>query len=87
MKTQVNTSQQIIEIALPLMIERGYNAFSYADITERLEIRKASIHYHFPNKSDLGRAVVVYCRALMQQSLNQVEQARSGKDRACSILS
>lgn len=75
MKTQVNTAQQIIEIALTLMIERGYNAFSYADITERLEIRKASIHYHFPNKSDLGRAVVVYYRALVQQGLNQIEQA------------
>lgn len=75
MKTQGNTAQQIIEISLALMIERGYNAFSYADITERLEIRKASIHYHFPNKSDLGRAVVIYYRALVQQGLNQIEQA------------
>ena len=75
MKTQGNTAQQIIEIALEIMIERGYNAFSYADITERLDIRKASIHYHFPSKSDLGRAVVVYYRTLVQQGLNQIDQA------------
>lgn len=72
MKTQGNTAQQIIEIALEIMIERGYNAFSYADITERLDIRKASIHYHFPSKSDLGHAVVVYYHALVQQGLNQL---------------
>jgi len=36
MNTQANTAQQIIEIALGLMIERGYNAFSYADISERM---------------------------------------------------
>jgi TetR/AcrR family transcriptional regulator, transcriptional repressor for nem operon len=75
MKTHVQTAQQIIEIALELMIERGYNAFSYADITDRLEIRKASIHYHFPNKSDLGRAVVAYYRSIVQQGLNQIDQA------------
>jgi TetR/AcrR family transcriptional repressor of nem operon len=75
MKTHVQTAQQIIEIALKLMIERGYNAFSYADITDRLEIRKASIHYHFPNKSDLGRAVVAYYRTMVQQWLNQIDQA------------
>ena len=77
MNTQANTAQQIIEIALGLMIERGYNAFSYADISERMEIRKASIHYHFPNKSDLGRSVVAYYRTLVQQGLNQIDQRTS----------
>jgi TetR/AcrR family transcriptional regulator, transcriptional repressor for nem operon len=77
MNTQASTAQQIIEIALGLMIERGYNAFSYADISERMEIRKASIHYHFPNKSDLGRSVVAYYRTLTQQGLNQIDQAAS----------
>jgi TetR/AcrR family transcriptional repressor of nem operon len=77
MNTQANTAQQIIEIALGLMIERGYNAFSYADISERMEIRKASIHYHFPNKSDLGRSVVAYYRTMAQQGLNQIDQITS----------
>lgn len=77
MKTQTHTAQQIIEIALELMIERGYNAFSYADISERMEIRKASIHYHFPNKSDLGRSVVAYYRTMAQQGLNQIDQITS----------
>ncbi|HEY4388034.1 MAG TPA: TetR/AcrR family transcriptional regulator, partial [Ktedonobacteraceae bacterium] len=77
MNTQANTAQQIIEIALGLMIERGYNAFSYADISEQMEIRKASIHYHFPNKSDLGRSVVAYYRTMAQQGLTQIDQITS----------
>src|SRR5690242_18959981 len=77
MNTQANTAQQIIEIAIGLMIERGYNAFSYADISERMEIRKASIHYHFPNNSDLGRSVVAYYLTLSQQGLNQIHQITS----------
>jgi TetR/AcrR family transcriptional repressor of nem operon len=28
------------------MVHRGYKAFSYADISEQVGIRKASIHYH-----------------------------------------
>ncbi len=36
----------------------GYAAFSYADLSERVGIRKASIHHHFPTKEDLGTAVI-----------------------------
>jgi TetR/AcrR family transcriptional repressor of nem operon len=37
-----------------LMVQTvGYNGFSYADIALELGIRKASIHYYFPTKSEL----------------------------------
>lgn len=37
---------------------KGYDAFSYADLSAAVGIRKASIHYHFPSKSDLALAVI-----------------------------
>lgn len=37
---------------------RGYDGFSYKDIAEDVGIRKASIHYHFPTKSDLAVALL-----------------------------
>jgi TetR/AcrR family transcriptional repressor of nem operon len=49
---------QILKIAHALMVNRGYSAFSYADIAETVKIRKASIHYHFPTKVDLVVAVL-----------------------------
>jgi len=41
-----------------LIQTRGYSAFSYQDISDALGIRKASIHYHFESKAELGVAVV-----------------------------
>lgn len=56
--TVKETKLDIIRIANELIRTKGYNAFSYADIAERLKIKTASIHYHFPSKSNLGVAVI-----------------------------
>lgn len=52
------TAEQILDLAETLIQTRGYSAFSYQDIADALGIRKASIHYHFPSKTDLGVAVI-----------------------------
>jgi len=51
-------AEKILKIADGLMVERGYSAFSYADISEAVGIRKASIHHHFPTKAGLAVAVL-----------------------------
>jgi len=48
------TSQRILDVAERLMQVRGYNGFSYADIASTLRVTKASLHYHFPSKAELG---------------------------------
>jgi TetR/AcrR family transcriptional repressor of nem operon len=45
-----------------LLAAGGYNGFSYADISERVHISKASIHHHFPSKAELVRTVVAMYR-------------------------
>src|SRR6267154_6700053 len=57
-KQKSETAEQILDLAETLIQTRGYSAFSYQDIADSLGIRKASIHYHFPSKTDLGIAVV-----------------------------
>ena len=52
------TSQQILDIAQDLVQTRGFNAFSYADIAKALKTSKASLHYHFPSKADLGHSLI-----------------------------
>ena len=52
------TATQILDVAERLAQTRGFNGFSYADIAEELGITKASLHYHFPSKADLGRAII-----------------------------
>ncbi|ANN76292.1 TetR/AcrR family transcriptional regulator [Bordetella flabilis] len=51
-----------------LLAAGGYHGFSYADVSERVHIGKASIHHHFPSKADLVLTVVARHR----------EQARAG---------
>lgn len=57
-KQRSDTAEQILDLAETLIQTRGYSAFSYQDIADRLGIRKASIHYHFASKAELGIAVV-----------------------------
>ena len=52
------TAGQILDVAERLAQTRGFNGFSYADIAAELGITKASLHYHYPTKADLGRALV-----------------------------
>jgi len=52
------TAEQILDIAEKLIQTRSYSAFSYQDISDALGITKASIHYHFASKAELGAAVV-----------------------------
>jgi TetR/AcrR family transcriptional repressor of nem operon len=37
---------------------RGFNGFSYADVAAELTLTKASLHYHFPGKAELGEALI-----------------------------
>lgn len=50
--------------------QRGYNAFSYYDLERAVGIKTASIHYYFPTKGDLGKA-------LMQRYAEQVGERLS----------
>src|SRR5690349_5679873 len=52
------TSERILDIAERLVQTRGFNGFSYADIADALHVTKASLHYHYPAKADLGRELI-----------------------------
>ncbi|WP_057940180.1 TetR/AcrR family transcriptional regulator [Algoriphagus resistens] len=54
----MNTRDKIILIGDTLIRKRGYNAFSFSDISKELNIKNASIHYHFPTKTTLVIAVI-----------------------------
>ena len=53
-----DSAQRILDVAERLVQTRGFNGFSYADIAEALDVTKASLHYHFPSKADLGRRLI-----------------------------
>jgi TetR/AcrR family transcriptional repressor of nem operon len=58
MKRSSSTKNDILDSAQELIQTRGYNGFSYADISTIVGVRKASIHHHFPSKTDLAIEVI-----------------------------
>jgi TetR/AcrR family transcriptional repressor of nem operon len=53
-----DTRDQIMDKAAELLTQRGFNGFSYRDISTHLGVKNAAIHYHFPSKADLAMALV-----------------------------
>ena len=76
-KQRSETAGQILDLAETLIQTRGYSAFSYQDIADSLGIRKASIHYHFPSKADLGVAVVDRYMARFDGALTAIANDQS----------
>lgn len=71
--TTTDTATRILDAAERLVQTRGFNGFSYADVAAAVGIRPASIHYHFPAKGDLGRALVVRYRAAFRDRLAEID--------------
>lgn len=54
----MTTRDTILSLADHLIKDKGFNAFSFHDLSRTIGIKTASIHYHFPTKADLAIAVI-----------------------------
>lgn len=52
-----DTAERILDIAEKAARTGGYNAFSFREIAAEIGIKSASVHYHFPTKEALGKAL------------------------------
>ena len=68
------TSIRILDVAERLVQTRGFNAFSYADISRALHITKASLHYHFPTKAKLGERLIERYRVSFLDALADIDR-------------
>ena len=68
-----STATDILDVAERLAQTRGFNGFSYADIAAQLGITKASLHYHFATKADLGRALIERYSATFAEALSKID--------------
>ena len=71
---KADTAQRILDTSERLLQTRGYNAFSYADIANALHVTKASLHYHFPTKAELGRRLIQRYGVSFLHALAAIEQ-------------
>ncbi len=68
-----DTAQRILDVAERLIQSRGFNGISYANVAAELSITKASLHYHFPGKAELGEALIVRYAARFADALEQID--------------
>ena len=73
----MDRKEEILDVATELVQTRGYIAFSYQDLSDRLGITKASIHYHFPSKDELGKAVA---KRYSQQTMSYLAGVQANSD-------
>ena len=73
MAAPADTSQRILDIAERLVQTRGFNGFSYADIAEAMKVTKASLHYHFRSKAELGKRLIERYEKNFLDALTQIE--------------
>lgn len=63
---------KILDTAEDLIQTQGFNAFSFRDIALTVGIKTSSIHYHFPTKAELGKAVVKRHHECTSDALTQI---------------
>src|SRR5215212_6693077 len=70
---RTDTADRILDLAERLVQTRGFNGFSYADIASELGVTKASLHYHFPTKAELGRCLINRYGEAFAQALADID--------------
>jgi TetR/AcrR family transcriptional regulator, transcriptional repressor for nem operon len=68
-----DTATRILDSAESLVQVRGFNGFSYADVAAELAVTKASLHYHFPGKAELGRALITRYATRFYAALDEID--------------
>ena len=77
-----STRERILDIALELFIEHGYDKTSIRDIAERLGTTKAALYYHFKSKADILLELHLRLHGLGEQLLDDLEALPDGDARA-----
>ena len=79
-----STRERILDIALELFTEQGYDKTSLRDIAERLGTTKAALYYHFKSKSDILLELHLRLHALGQGVLDELSALETGPEKAAA---
>ena len=81
-----NTERRLLEAALPLVARAGAHAMSFQDLADAVCIRKASVHYHFPTKSDLLIALIDGHEARLTEQIRSILRTELQRSRQVETL-
>jgi TetR/AcrR family transcriptional repressor of nem operon len=67
------TPDHVLDVAEHLVQTRGFNGMSYADVAVVLHITKASLHYHFRTKAELGARLIARYEGAFLRALAAID--------------
>ena len=81
------TVENLLDKAEDMIRHKGFHAVSFRDLADELGIKSSSVHYHFPQKQDLGVALVNRYSERVLASLDEASRtARSPQDHLESLI-
>ena len=80
----MSTRDKIMDVALNMFSERGYEAVSIRDICGEVGIKESTLYYHFKNKKDILDSLTEKFRSYIDGLLSHVDEiteepAKKGK--------
>jgi len=69
---EATTRDRILDVALDLFIEKGYDKTSLREIAEQLGLTKAALYYHFASKGDILMALHMRLHEFGWETLRKV---------------
>ncbi|MGO9342834.1 MAG: TetR/AcrR family transcriptional regulator [Acidimicrobiales bacterium] len=73
-KETASTRERILNVALELFTEKGYDGASLREIAERLDVTKAAIYYHFASKGDILMALHMRLHDFGKDALSRITE-------------
>ena len=70
----MSTRESIMDVALRMFSERGYEAVSIRDICGEVGIKESTLYYHFINKKDILDSLVEKFRSHIDGLLAHVDE-------------
>ena len=68
----VSTRERILNVALDLFIEKGFDKTSLRELAEQLGVTKAALYYHFASKEDILMALHLRLHEFGADALTQL---------------
>lgn len=65
-----STRDRVLDVALDIFIEQGYDKASLREIAERMGFTKAALYYHFPSKAEMLLALHQRMHAIIDEPVS-----------------
>ncbi len=82
----LSTRERILDVALDLFIEKGFDKTSLREIAEQLGVTKAALYYHFASKEDILMALHLRLHEFGLDALNELSEEEATPARWADLL-